>query len=81
MSYYDKRQVGPLISTITDDIHAIQDFASTSLQQLLGLNGLYAELQRLQGTDERSPQPSAARAAPSSGLRSRRQRTRSRVPP
>ena len=31
MSYYDKQQVGPLISTITDDINAVQTFASTSL--------------------------------------------------
>lgn len=29
MSYYDKEPVGPLISTITDDINAVQDFAST----------------------------------------------------
>jgi subfamily B ATP-binding cassette protein MsbA len=35
MSYYDKQQVGPLISTITDDINAVQDFASTSLLDLL----------------------------------------------
>lgn len=31
MSYYDRQQVGPLISTITDDINAVQDFVSTSL--------------------------------------------------
>jgi len=31
MSYYDKQQMGPLISTITDDINAVQEFASTSL--------------------------------------------------
>ncbi|HEV7671397.1 MAG TPA: ABC transporter ATP-binding protein [Thermoanaerobaculia bacterium] len=31
MSYYDRQQVGPLISTITDDIKAVQDFASSSL--------------------------------------------------
>ena len=31
LSYYDKQQVGPLISTITDDINAVQEFASTSL--------------------------------------------------
>src|SRR5690606_5256921 len=31
MSYYDKQQIGPLISTITDDINAVQDFVSTSL--------------------------------------------------
>jgi ABC-type multidrug transport system fused ATPase/permease subunit len=35
MSYYDKQQVGPLISTITDDINAVQTFASTSLLDLL----------------------------------------------
>ena len=35
MSYYDKQQVGPLISTITDDINAVQDFASTSLLDIL----------------------------------------------
>jgi len=31
MSYYDRQQTGPLISTITDDINAIQDFVSTSV--------------------------------------------------
>ena len=35
MAYYDKQQVGPLISTITDDINAVQDFASTSMLDLL----------------------------------------------
>ena len=35
MSYYDKQQVGPLISTITDDITAVQDFASTSLLDIV----------------------------------------------
>jgi ABC-type multidrug transport system fused ATPase/permease subunit len=35
MSYYDKQQVGPLISTITDDINAVQDFASTSLLDIV----------------------------------------------
>jgi ABC-type multidrug transport system fused ATPase/permease subunit len=35
MSYYDKQQVGPLISTITDDINTVQDFASTSLLDLV----------------------------------------------
>ena len=35
MSYYDRQQVGPLISTITDDINAVQDFASTSLIDLV----------------------------------------------
>lgn len=35
MSYYDRQQVGPLISTITDDINAVQDFASTSLLDLV----------------------------------------------
>lgn len=31
LSFYDRRQVGPLISTITDDVRAVQDFASQSL--------------------------------------------------
>lgn len=31
MSYYDRQQTGPLISTITDDINAIQDFISSSV--------------------------------------------------
>jgi ABC-type multidrug transport system fused ATPase/permease subunit len=35
MAYYDRQQVGPIISTITDDINAVQDFASTSLLDLL----------------------------------------------
>ena len=35
LSYYERRQTGPLISTITDDINAVQDFASTSLLDLL----------------------------------------------
>lgn len=35
MSYYDRQQIGPLISTITDDINAVQDFASTSLLDLV----------------------------------------------
>lgn len=35
MSYYDHQQVGPLISTITDDINTVQDFASTSLLDLV----------------------------------------------
>ena len=35
MSYYDRQQVGPLISTITDDINAVQDFASTSLLDIV----------------------------------------------
>ena len=35
MSYYDRQQTGPLITTITDDINAVQDFASTSLLDLL----------------------------------------------
>ncbi|MGE0703562.1 MAG: ABC transporter ATP-binding protein [Vicinamibacterales bacterium] len=39
MSYYDKQQVGPLISTITDDINTVQTFASTSLLDLL-IDGL-----------------------------------------
>ena len=39
MSYYDRQQVGPLISTITDDINAVQDFASTSLLDIV-IDGL-----------------------------------------
>jgi subfamily B ATP-binding cassette protein MsbA len=39
MSYYDRQQVGPLISTITDDINAVQEFASTSLLDLM-IDGL-----------------------------------------
>jgi len=35
MSYYDRQQIGPLISTLTDDINAVQEFASTSLLDLL----------------------------------------------
>ncbi len=35
MSYYDKQQVGPLISTITEDIDAVQEFASTSLLDIV----------------------------------------------
>ncbi len=35
MSYYDRHQVGPLISTITEDIDAVQDFVSTSLLDLV----------------------------------------------
>ena len=35
MSYYDRQQIGPLVSTITDDINAVQDFASTSLLDLV----------------------------------------------
>ncbi|HMF53805.1 MAG TPA: ABC transporter ATP-binding protein [Edaphobacter sp.] len=35
MSYYDRQQTGPLISTITDDINAIQDFISTSILDIV----------------------------------------------
>ena len=35
MSYYDRQQVGPLVSTITDDINAVQEFISTSLLKIL----------------------------------------------
>ena len=35
MSYYDRQQIGPIISTITDDINAVQDFVSTSLLDIL----------------------------------------------
>lgn len=35
MSYYDRQQIGPIVSTITDDINAVQDFVSTSLLDIL----------------------------------------------
>jgi subfamily B ATP-binding cassette protein MsbA len=35
MSYHERQQLGPLISTITDDINAVQDFASTRLLDLI----------------------------------------------
>ena len=35
MAYYERQQVGPLISTITDDINAVQEFASTSLLDIV----------------------------------------------
>jgi ABC-type multidrug transport system fused ATPase/permease subunit len=35
MSFYDRQRVGPLISTITDDITAVQDFVSTSLLDIV----------------------------------------------
>jgi ABC-type multidrug transport system fused ATPase/permease subunit len=35
MSYYDRQQLGPLVSTITDDINAVQDFASTALLDIV----------------------------------------------
>jgi ABC-type multidrug transport system fused ATPase/permease subunit len=35
MAYYDRQQTGPLISTITDDINAVQEFVSTSLLDLV----------------------------------------------
>jgi ABC-type multidrug transport system fused ATPase/permease subunit len=35
LSYYDKHETGSLISTITDDIDAVQDFASSSLLSIL----------------------------------------------
>jgi ABC-type bacteriocin/lantibiotic exporter with double-glycine peptidase domain len=35
MSFYDRRQVGPLISTITDDVKAVQEFASQSLVSMM----------------------------------------------
>lgn len=31
LSFHERRQVGPLISTLTDDVRAVQDFASQSL--------------------------------------------------
>lgn len=35
MSYYDRQQTGPLISTITDDINTVRDFVSTSLLDIV----------------------------------------------
>lgn len=35
LSYYDRQQVGPLVSTITDDINAVQEFASSTLLTIL----------------------------------------------
>jgi ABC-type multidrug transport system fused ATPase/permease subunit len=35
MSYYDRHQIGPLISTITEDIDSVQDFVSTSMLDLV----------------------------------------------
>jgi ATP-binding cassette subfamily B protein len=35
MSYYDRQQIGPLVSTITDDVNAVQDFVSTSLLDIV----------------------------------------------
>ena len=35
MSDYDRQRIGPIVSTITDDINAVQVFASTSLLDIL----------------------------------------------
>ena len=35
LSYYDRQQVGPLVSTITDDINAVQEFAAQTLLTIL----------------------------------------------
>jgi ATP-binding cassette, subfamily B, bacterial len=35
LSFHERRQVGPLISTITDDVRAVQDFASQSLVSMV----------------------------------------------
>jgi subfamily B ATP-binding cassette protein MsbA len=35
MSFHDRQQVGPLVSTIVDDVNAVQDFISTSLLKIL----------------------------------------------
>jgi len=35
LSYYDRQQTGPLVSTITDDINAIQEFVSSTLLTIL----------------------------------------------
>ncbi len=46
LSYYDRRQTGPLVSTITDDINAVQDFVAstllTILTDLLTIGGMLA---------------------------------------
>lgn len=34
LSYYDTHQVGPILSTITDDVETIQDFASESTTEI-----------------------------------------------
>ncbi len=35
LSFYDRRQTGPLISTITDDVRAVQDFTSQALVSMV----------------------------------------------
>jgi subfamily B ATP-binding cassette protein MsbA len=35
MSFHDRQQVGPLVSTITEDINTVQDFISNSLLKIL----------------------------------------------
>jgi subfamily B ATP-binding cassette protein MsbA len=35
LSYHDRQQIGPLISTITNDINAVQDFASTAVLDIV----------------------------------------------
>ncbi len=35
LSFYDRRQLGPLISTMTDDVRAVQDFTSQSLVSMV----------------------------------------------
>ena len=35
MSFHERRQVGPLISTITEDVRAVQDFTSQSLVSMV----------------------------------------------
>ena len=35
MFYYDRQQIGPIVSTITDDINSVQDFVSTSLLDIV----------------------------------------------
>ena len=35
LSYYDRQQTGPLVSTITDDINAVQEFVSSTLLTIL----------------------------------------------
>jgi ABC-type multidrug transport system fused ATPase/permease subunit len=35
LSYYDSHQIGPILSTITDDVETIQDFASESITDIV----------------------------------------------
>ncbi len=35
MSYYDRQQIGPVVSTITDDVNAVQEFISNSVLDIV----------------------------------------------